>query len=145
MRRAIVVFAVMGGILVPIAFTVAGWGLRAIGVEEAVGMALLRDIRLPLWPMSKLIDDDPSGRHWLYLPLAAVLSNALIYAAIGALSEWGRKRTAAFVAAAIVTFALLFAAQRGFGTGATGLAIAVAIVLTGLALHHRQRRPESSS
>lgn len=145
MRRAIILFAITGGLLMPAAFMLLGFALRTSGAGDADVPALVRDIRLPLWPMSKLIDDDRSGRHWLYLPLAAVLSNALIYAAIGALSAWGRTCNAAFAAAAISSVVLLLVAQRGFGTGVTGLAIAVALALTGLALHHRRRRPGSSS
>jgi len=73
---------------VPAVFTLAGWGLRSLSADGA--LAVLHDVRLLLWPMSRLFDDAGAARHWLYLPLAAVLSNALIYALVGTLAVCGR-------------------------------------------------------
>ena len=120
----------------PIAFTLANWSLRSLSPEGAGALALLHDIRLPLWPMSRLFDEVAAARHWLYLPLAAILSNALLYAAVGALAAWGRTAFAAFVAAV----AAPLAAQQGFGTSVAGFAIAAAIAVTALLLHRRARR-----
>jgi hypothetical protein len=124
---------------VPIAFTLIGWGLRSLAPDAAGALALLHDVRLPLWPMSRLFDDAAAGRHWLYLPLAAILSNALIYAIVGVLAAWGRTAMAAFVAALAVAIAVPLAAQQGFGTSIAGVAIAAAFSVTGLLLHRRAR------
>lgn len=127
MKRALIVFALVGGIGVPLAFLLLRWLLPAAG-------AALNDVQWPLWPMSRMFADDRAARHWLYLPLAAVLSNALIYAAIGALAAWGRTFVPAFVAALALAVALPTVVQQAFGTGAVGLAAAVALALIGLAL-----------
>ena len=124
----------------PIAFTLANWSLRSLSPEGAGALALLHDIRLPLWPMSRLFDEAAAARHWLYLPLAAILSNALLYAAVGALAAWGRTAFAAFVAAVAAAVAAPLAAQQGFGTSVAGFAIAAAIAVTALLLHRRARR-----
>ncbi len=137
MRRAILLFGAIGGLGVPLVLTLASWMLRSYAPDAGGVIALLRDVRLPLWPMSRLFDDDPAGRHWLYLPLAAILSNMLIYAVVGILSAWGRTNRAAFVAAMAVAMGLLFVAQWSFGTSRIGLAIAAALALIGLLLHHR--------
>lgn len=134
MKRAIFVFGAIGGLGVPLIFALLGWGLRTFAPEAHPS---LRDVELPLWPMSTMFADDPSGRHWLYLPLAAILSNALIYAAIGAMSAWGRSNIAAFGAALLAAIAILVAVQQAFGTGPAGLVIAAALAVTGLWIHHR--------
>ena len=134
MRRATLVFGAIGGLGVPLAFVLLGWIFQMVAPDARAG---LRDVEWPLWPMARMFADDPAGRHWLYLPLAAILSNALIYAAIGALSAWGRRFVPAFGAALVAAIAILVAVQRGFGASATGLAIAVAFAVTGLLLHHR--------
>lgn len=140
MKKSVVVFAVVGGVVVPAFFLLLGWAARAQGPADAAAMAQVHAVQLPLWPMSKLFVDDPSGRHWLYLPLAAVLSNALIYAAIGLVAAWGRTRRAGFALPAVAAIVLLVAAQQGFGTSGAGLAIATSVALVGLALHHFVRR-----
>jgi hypothetical protein len=93
-------------------------------------------VQLPLWPMSKLILDDPAGRHWLYLPLAAVLSNALIYAAVGAVAAWARTRRGVFLILLAAVVAVLLAAAQGFGSGMRGFLPAAAIAVAGLVIHH---------
>jgi hypothetical protein len=137
MKAAILLFGAIGGIGVPIAFTLAGWMLRRAAPGDASALAMLRDIQLPLWPMSKLILDDPAGKHWLYLPLAALLSNALIYAMVGAASVWVRTRRGLFPVLPVAVVAILLVAQRGFGSGLLGLLVAAAISLAGLVVHHR--------
>jgi hypothetical protein len=134
MRRAILVFGAIGGLGVPLAFVLLGWVFQMVAPDAR---AWLRDVEWPLWPMSRMFADDPERRHWLYLLPAAILSNALIYAAIGALSAWGRRFVPAFGGALVAAIAVLVAAQRGFGTSTAGLAIAVAFAVTGLLLHHR--------
>lgn len=129
MKRAVIAFALVGGLAVPLAFTLLRWLMPDAS-------APLRDVQLPLWPMSRMFADDRAGRHWLYLPLAAVLSNALIYAAIGVLASLGRAFVAAFVAALVAAVALLTVAQQAFGTSAAGLAAAITLTVIGLALHH---------
>ena len=121
----------------PTAFTLAGWMLRRFADDAAGALALLHAIQLPLWPMSKLILDDPSGKHWLYLPVAAVLSNALVYAMVGAASAWGRVSRGVFPALLVAVVALLYVAAQGFGSGWTGFLVAAAIGSAGLAMHHR--------
>lgn len=140
MKRTLVAFAVVGGIVVPAVFTILGWLLRDRTGGDAAALALLHGAQLPLWPMSKLILADPSAKHWLYLPLAAVLSNALIYGAIGLLAGWGLRRRAGFAAAVLVSLALLYTAWQGFGTSGTGFAIAAVLACVGLAVHHRTAR-----
>jgi len=137
MRGAILLFGAVGGLGVPIAFTLAGWMLRRFAPDDLGALALLQDVQLPLWPMSKLILGDPSGKHWLYLPLAAVLSNALIYAAAGAVSAWGRTNRRAFAALAVAVVGVLFVARQGFGSSFPGVLIAAAFAVLGLAIHHR--------
>ena len=136
MKKALLLFGSIGGLVIPIVFTLLGWTLRELVPEDPGALASLHDVQLPLWPMSKLILDDPSGKHWLYLPLAALLSNALLYAAIGALSAWGRAHRVAFVAANAAAMAVIFAAQRGFGTSLTGTLLAMSFAVIGLVLHH---------
>jgi hypothetical protein len=136
MTKTLVAFAAVGGIAVPIVFVLLGFAFGPRTPGDAT-LALLHGVQLPLWPMSKLILDDPSGKHWLYLPLAAVLSNALIYGAVGLLAGWGRVQRAGFVAALLTALAMLVAAWQGFGTSDTGFAIAAAVALGGLILHHR--------
>lgn len=128
MKRTVIAFALVGGLAVPLAFTLLRWLAPEAGTP-------LRDVQLPLWPMSRMFADDRAGRHWLYLPLAALLSNALIYAAIGVLASWGRAFPAAFVAALAAAVALPTVAQQAFGTSAAGLAVAIALAVIGLALH----------
>ena len=140
MLKTLIGFAVTGGLVVPIAFTLLGVAVRRLAADAPGALALLQGVQLPLWPMSKLILDDPAGKHWLYLPLAAVLSNALVFAAIGALAAWGRTSRAGFAAALVVTVALLVLAWRGFGTSGAGFAIALALALAGLVMHHRLAR-----
>ncbi len=134
MKRAILVFGAIGGLGMPLLFALLGWGVRTFAPEAQPS---LRDVELPLWPMSRMFADDPSGRHWLYLPLAAILSNALIYAAIGAMSAWGRSNVVAFGAALLAAVGIPVAAQQAFGTGPAGLAVAAALAVTGLWIHHR--------
>jgi len=136
MKRAILLFGAIGGLGVPALFTLAGWLLRRSAPDAAGALPLLHGIQLPLWPMSKLILDDPSGKHWLYLPLAAVLSNALLYAIAGAASAWGRANRATFLALLIAVVGLLFVAARGFGSGVAGFILAAAVSVAGLAIHH---------
>jgi hypothetical protein len=133
-KRTVLLFAAVGGLVVPCAFVLAEWALRG-SAPEAV--AFLRDVRLPLWPMSKLFDGAGAGRHWLYLPLATVLSNALLYAAVGALAAWGRARVAAYAAALALAVAIPLGAQQLLGSGANGLAVAVALAVGGLIVHRR--------
>jgi hypothetical protein len=139
-KRTLIAFAAVGGVLVPVVFTLLGWALPRLAGASGEASALLHDVQLPLWPMSKLILDAPAGKHWLYLPLAALLSNALVYVAIGALATWGRGNRAAFAAAVLVTLALLAAGWLGFGTSSAGFAIAAALALAGLVAHHRLAR-----
>jgi hypothetical protein len=136
-KRTILLFAAAGGLVVPCAFLLAAWGLRALSPDAA---PFLRDVRLPLWPMSRLFDDAGASRHWLYLPLAAVPSNALVYAAVGALAAWGRTRPAAFAAALTAAVAIPFAIQQGFGTGLAGFAVGAALAQVALIVHHRAAR-----
>lgn len=140
MLRTLIGFAVTGGLVVPVVFTLLGVLVRRLAADAPGAIALLQGAQLPLWPMSKLILDDPAGKHWLYLPLAAVLSNALVFVAIGALAVWGRTSRPAFVAALVVTLALMVLAWRGFGTSGAGFAIALTLALGGLAIHHRLTR-----
>ena len=133
MKAAILLFGAIGGLGVPVAFTLAGWMLRSFAPDA---LAFLHRVQLPLWPMSKLILDDPTGRHWLYLPLAALLSNALIYAAVGAVAAWGRTRRGAFLVLLGAVVAMLFVAARGFGSGMPGFLAAAAIAVAGLVIHH---------
>lgn len=142
MKRAILLFGAIGGLGVPAVFTLLGWALSKLAPGSSDAFALLYDIQLPLWPMSKLFLAEGSGKHWLYLPLAAILSNALIYVAVGLLSAWGRTNRWAFIAAMGVAAGALFVAQRGFGTGAAGAAIATLFAFVGLAIHHRQPRSD---
>ncbi len=135
MKRAILLFGAIGGLGVPVTFTLAGWMLRRFAPDA---LAFLHGVQLPLWPMSKLILDDPAGKHWLYLPLAALLSNALIYAAVGAVAAWGRTRRAVFVILLAAVVAMLFVAAQGFGTGIPGFLAAAAISVLGLVMHHRR-------
>jgi hypothetical protein len=139
MSRAAVRFGIVGGLVVPIAFTLLGWGARRFvsAGSTAAQLPPWVDVQLLLWPMSKLILDDPSGRHWLYLPLAALLSNALIYAAVGALSALGRKNRGVFIALVAAVALMVVAARQGFGADWTGAAIAMALSGIGLAFHHR--------
>jgi len=139
MKKTLVAFAVVGGVAVPIVFVLLGFALGRRAPGDAT-LALLHGVQLPLWPMSKLILDDPSGKHWLYLPLAAVLSNALIYGAVGLLAGWGQVHRAGFVAAFLAVLAMLVAAWQGFGTSGTGFAIAAAVALGGLILHRLAAR-----
>jgi hypothetical protein len=136
-KTALLLFGAIGGLGVPVAFTLAGWLLRRFAPDDPGLLTLLHDVQLPLWPMSKLILDDPSGKHWLYLPLAAVLSNALIYAAAGAVSAWGRTNRRAFAALAVAVVGVLFVARQGFGSSFPGVLIATAFAVLGLAIHHR--------
>ena len=136
MKRAILLFGAIGGLGVPALFTLAGWMLRRFASDAGGALALLQGIELPLWPMSKLILDDPSGKHWLYLPLAAVLSNALLYAIVGLASAWGRTNRGVFLALPVAVVLLLFVAMRGFGSGLTGFVVAAAIAVGGLVIHH---------
>ena len=142
MKRAILLFGLVGGLGVPFAFTALGRAVRRLAPDDAAALARLHDVQLPLWPMSKLIIDDPSGKHWLYLPLAAILSNALIYALAGAASAWGRANARAFVVVAAFVVATLFVARLGFGTSLAGFAAAAAAAIVGLALHHFRREPK---
>lgn len=139
MKRALILFAAVGGLAVPIGFTLLGWALLRAAPGDAGALALLHDVQLPLWPMSKLILDDPSSRHWLYLPLAALLSNALIYAAVGALSASGRTVRFAYPAVLATVALLLYLVHALLDTGAMGLAIAMALAFGGLIAHHRPR------
>lgn len=140
MKKALVAFTFVGGIVVPGAFTILGWVLRNQGAGDAAALAQLHAVQLPLWPMSKLILADPSAKHWLYLPLAAVLSNALIYGAIGLLAGWGVRNRAGFAAAMSAALVILYAAWQGFGTSGTGFALAAVLACAGLALHHHVAR-----
>ena len=136
MKKALVAFAVVGGVAVPIVFVLLGFALGRRAPGDAT-LALLHGVQLPLWPMSKLILDDPSAKHWLYLPLAAVLSNALVYASVGAVSAWGRASRGVFLALLVAVVALLYVAAHGFGSGRTGFVLAAAIGVAGLVMHHR--------
>jgi hypothetical protein len=137
LKRAIRLFGAIGGLGVPVVFTLAGWMLRSFAPDAAGALALLHGMQLPLWPMSKLIQDDPSGKHWLYLPLAAVLSNALLYAIVGVASVWGRKNRGVFLALPVAVVGLLFVAAHGFGSGPAGFLLAAAVAVAGLVVHHR--------
>ena len=137
MKAAILPFGAIGGLAVPVAFTLAGWLLRRFAPDDPGMLTLLHDAELPLWPMSKLIFDDPSGKHWLYLPLAAVLSNALLYAIVGAVSCWGRTNRGVFLALPFAVVGLLFVATHGFGSGPAGFLLAAAVSIAGLLVHHR--------
>lgn len=137
MKRAVILFALVGGVGVPVVFTLAGWLLRSFAPASPDALALLRDVQLPLWPMSKLLLDDRSGRHWMYLPLATLLSNALLYAAAGAIAAIGRRRVAVFGALVAAVVGMLCVASRGFGSGPAGLAVAALLAVAGLAMHHR--------
>lgn len=139
MKRALPLFAVVGGLVVPIAFTLLGWAVHRYAPGDAGALALLHDVQLPLWPMSMLILDDWSGRHWLYLPLAAMLSNALVYAAVGALAAAGRTVRLAYPAVLATVALLLYLFHALLGTGALGLAIAIALAFAALIVHHRVR------
>ena len=144
--RPIAVFAAVGGIAVPLVAALAGWALRSLAPEAGSALALLHDVRLSLWPTSRLLDAAEASRHWLYLPLATVLSNALIYAAIGALAAWGRTVPAAFVAAIAATVAAIAAAHLALDTGITGCVVAVALAVAALGAHWlatRTSRPAS--
>ena len=136
MKRAILLFGAIGGLAVPAAFVLAGWMLRRLAPDAGSLLPLLHGIQLLLWPMSKLVQDDPSGKHWLYLPLAAVLSNALLYAIVGAASVWGRANRGVFLALLAAVVGLLFAATHGFGSGAAGFLLAAAVCCAGLVIHH---------
>jgi hypothetical protein len=138
--RTLAGFAAAGGIVVPLLLTLARAALRALGAEADGALAILADVRLSLWPMSRLFDAADAGRHWLYLPLAAVLSNALIYAAVGSLAAWGRTSIPAFAAAVALAAALPLAAHLAFGTGVAGAAVAIAIAVTALLAHRFARR-----
>lgn len=135
MTRTFVVFAVVGGLVVPVVFTLLGWLVNGSMPGDAAARTLLHGVQLPLWPMSKLILSDPSSKHWLYLPLAAVLSNALVYGVVGLLAGWGRTSRAGLVATFIAASAILVAGWQGFGTSSTGFTIAATAVLSGLVLH----------
>jgi len=137
MKAAILLFGAIGGVGVPVAFTLAGWLLRRFAPGDAGALTLLHDIQLPLWPMSKLILADPTAKHWLYLPLAALLSNAMIYALVGAASAWGRSHRGLFPVLLLAVVAMLFVAKHGFGSGLTGLLVAAAVCVAGLVIHHR--------
>lgn len=128
--------------MVPCAFVLLGWAMRAPASGDASALTLLHAVQLPLWPMSKLfLDDATGGRHWLYLPLAAVLSNALIYVAVGLVAVWGRTRgTAGLAATACAAWAILAAGWQGFGTSGTGFVIAALAALAGIMFHHRIAR-----
>lgn len=138
--RTIAVFAAIGAIVVPLVATLAGSVLRSLAPEAGGALALLHDVRLLLWPMSRLFDAAEASRHWLYLPLATVLSNALIYGAIGALAAWGRAVPAAFVAAVAVAVAAIAGAHLAFDTGIVAPAIAVAVAVTALIAHRLATR-----
>jgi hypothetical protein len=140
MNKTLVVFAAAGGLVVPIVLTLLGWVLRRSTPDAATALALLHEVQLSLWPMSKLILDDPAGKHWLYLPLAAVLSNALVYGALGLLAAWGRTRRIGVGIVWSTALLLLVAGWQGFGTSDIAFAIAGAVVFAGLALHHRVAR-----
>jgi len=137
MKGAILLFGAIGGFGVPAAFTLGGWMLRRFAPDPSGALELLHGIQLPLWPMSKVLLDDPSGKHWLYLPLAAVLSNALLYASVGAASAWGRTNRAAFLALPVAVVGLLYVATQGFGSGLIGFLLAAAVAVAGLVVHHR--------
>ena len=137
MKRAALLFGAIGGLGVPAAFTLAGWMLGRFAPDASGAVALLHGIQLPLWPMSKLMQDDPAGKHWLYLPLAAMLSNALIYAAVGAASAWGWTSRGVFVTVLVMVVGLQFGAMQGFGSDSTGFVLAAAFSAVGLVLHHR--------
>ena len=137
MKRAILLFGAIGGLGVPVVFMLAGRMLRRFAPDDAGALALLHGVQLPLWPMSKLILDDPSGKHWLYLPLAAVLSNAMLYAIVGVASAWGRANRGVFLALTVAVVGLQSVAARGFGSDATGFLLAAAFSVAGLVLHHR--------
>jgi hypothetical protein len=138
MTKAILWFAATGGLAVPVAFTALGALVRRLAPDSVAALGLLHEVQLPLWPMSRLILDDPAGRHWLYLPLAAILSNALLYAAVGALAA-GRRSAPAAPALAI---GIVVAGILGFGTGVAGSALAAVLALAGVAFgSHRLRRP----
>jgi hypothetical protein len=136
-KTSLLLFGTVGGLGVPAAFTLAGWMLRRFAPGDPGALALLRDIQLPLWPMSKLILADPSSKHWLYLPLAAVLSNALIYAMVGAVSAWGRTNRRVFAALAVAVVGALFVGRQAFGSSFPGVMIAAAFAVLGLSIHHR--------
>jgi hypothetical protein len=139
--RTILVFAAVGGVIVPMAATLAGLGLRSLAPESSAGaLALLSDVRLSLWPMSRLFDAPEASRHWLYLPLATLLSNALIYAAIGALAAWGRMSSAAFVAAVAAAIAAAVSAHLAFDTSVVSAVVAAVLAVTALVAHHYARR-----
>lgn len=138
MKTALLLFGAVGGLGVPAAFTLAGWMLRRFAPDDPGALTLLHGVQLPLWPMSKLILADPSGKHWLYLPLAAVLSNALIYAAAGAVSAWGRTNRRVFAALAFAVLGALFVARQAFGSSFPGVGIAAAFAVLGLSIHHRR-------
>ena len=137
MKTALLLFGAVGGLGVPAAFALVGWMLRRFAPDDPGALTLLHDVQLPLWPMSKLILDDPSSKHWLYLPLAAVLSNALVYAAAGAVSAWGRTNRRVFAALAVAVVGALLVARQGFGSSFPGVMIAAAFAVLGLSMHHR--------
>ena len=142
--RTIAVFAAVGAIVVPLVATLAGSALRSLAPEAGGALALLHDVRLLLWPMSRLFDAAEASRHWLYLPLATVLSNALIYGAIGALAAWGRAVPAAFFAAVAVAIAAIAGAHFAFDTGIGAAAIAAAVAVTALIAHRVATRTSRS-
>ena len=137
MKAAILLFGAIGGVGVPVVFALAGWALRRFAPDDPLALAFLHGVQLPLWPMSKLMLDDPASRHWLYLPLAALLSNALIYAAVGAVAAWGRSRRGVFPALLVAVVAMLLVAAHGFGSGLPGFVLAAAIAVVGLVIHHQ--------
>jgi hypothetical protein len=138
--RTIAVFAAVGAIVVPLVATLAGSALRSLAPEAGGALAVLHDVRLLLWPMSRLYDAAEASRHWLYLPLATVLSNALIYGAIGAVVAWGRAVPAAFVAAVAVAVAAIAGAHLAFDTGTGAVTVAVAVAVTALIAHRLATR-----
>jgi len=141
MKKTLLLFGAVGGVGVPAAFTLAAWALRRLAPGDAGVLTLLHDVQLPLWPMSKMLLDDPAAKHWLYLPLAALLSNALIYAAVGAASLPCRRHRVASVALAAAVVGLLAIASRGFGSSLTGFVVAAALAIAGLAIHGRAPAP----
>jgi hypothetical protein len=137
MKGAILLFGAIGGLGVPVVFLLAAGVLRGFAPDSAVSLALLHGLQLPLWPMSKLILDDPSGKHWLYLPLAAVLSNALLYAIVGAASAWGRTNRGVYFALPVAVVGLQAIAAHGFGSDVIGYLLAAMFSVAGLVLYHR--------
>ncbi len=140
--RTIALFAVAGAIVVPLLTGLARWALVTLLPDVGIALGLLHGVRLSLWPMSRLFDAAEASRHWLYLPLATILANALLYAAIGALAAWGRTVPAAFVAAVATAVAAVVAAHFAFDTDVAGAVVAAALAVTALVLHRLATRTD---